>query len=671
MPDIQVPVDAWVEEEHPAINHGAGNVLGLSNIAAKHRRAYLYVRPPFDIGDTIISATLKLNTYGAWAGEQITAKRVTDLWIEDKVTWTNKPTVDATHQATATKTGTGEIDLDLTGMFGDVAGGGEYIGIELSVNGAANLWLTSAQYPDEALRPLLSIEWSLPLDVPNNLEPTGGFTVSNPKPVMEWDYGTDDEIRTQSQSWVQISDDETFATTDYDSGYQANTESNWDLALTAFGGLSTGVTYFWRVQVKDDTGRESGWSDVHEFVHDPLGTADIVYPDAATTDPANGDPYVSDTTPEIEHTLTGSVQEGVEILLVKVGEQEPDESDDVDADDPLEDPEPEPMWLDADEDEGLDGTDLDTDPPEVLWTYPRTPTPDTSFQVDPDLIDSAGIYQIQHLVHDQPTSAADRLALTNSPEHIETLRTFRYKRNGGPDPVDNLHVAKIGPGVLLTWNYTAGTGGFGGGPIDYFCLRLNGRETRQRLQPNDLRVAPGTNQFALYVWNLTPFKRHRLVIEAVDSRTVRGKTRRAHSKNNKRRYFTPRPVGIYLVDPQHDMMVKIRGADTPDLTYRETGTTYDIIGGEIPQRVIDSLGGYSGSVSGFVLGQGARNRFKRLKKRSTQHNLRLIFSDLNIPIRLEETSLSPSSEIPPGNRKYEVSFSFFQSGEVTWRKGTH
>jgi hypothetical protein len=665
MPDIQIPVDAWVEEEHPAANHGASNVLSLSNIASKRRNVYLYIKPPFEIGDTIRSpAILKLNTYGAWAGQQITAKRVTGLWIEDKVTWATKPTVDATHSASATKTGTGEIDLDLTAMMGDVAAGGDYIGIELSVNGSANLWLCSAQFPDETLRPLLAIEWSLPLDVPTNLEPTGGMAVSNPKPLMNWDYGTDDEVRTQSQSWVQVSTDPTFATTVYDSGWQANTQSDWDLSLTAFGGLSTGTTYYHRVQVKDDTGRESGWSDPHEFVYEPLGTTDITYPDAATTDPANGDPYVDDLTPEIEHAaVTGATQDSVEVVLVKVGEQDPDESDDVLPADPDEDPEPDPMFLDASDDEGLDGTDVETDPPEVIWTYPKSPTAATSVQVDPDLLDSAGIYEIQHRVYDQP-AAADRLELTNAPAHIETIRQFRYKRHGGPTPVTDLEVTKVGPGALLTWTYPTGL------VINYFALRIDGRERKHRIELGDVRVGT-SNTFQMYVWDLTPFQRHRIVIEAVDTETVRGKLRHVHSTGNKRRYVTPKPVGIYLIDPQQDLMVKIRGTDTPDLSFREVATTYDIIGGEIPQRVIDMLGGYQGSVSGFVLGQAARNRFKRLKKRSTRHNLRLAFSDLNFPIRLEETSLAPSSEIPPGTRKYECSFSFFQAGEVTWKKGSH
>lgn len=132
-----------------------------------------------------------------------------------------------------------------------------------------------------------------------------------------------------------------------------------------------------------------------------------------------------------------------------------------------------------------------------------------------------------------------------------------------------------------------------------------------------------------------------------------------HSDGNATAALTPNPKGILLVDPDDNTRVKISGTDAPDFSIREVGTTYDIIGSRIPVRITDSVGGYSGSVSGFLRGPTRRDSFLTLKGRLKA--LRLILSDINIEIRLEEvTGPSPRGDVADQDL-YDVSFSFFQT----------
>lgn len=658
MPEFRIPVDSYVEEALPTKNNADRVILGLSNIGGVNRRAYLYIAPPFAIGDTISAgAKLILRTYDDWTGQTITVKRVTAPWAERTINWNNKPAIDAAHLAvSAAINGIGtQVEIDISSLLQDVADGADYFGLELTVSGAVARFLASSSFPLEESRPYISLEWSLPIEAPDNLSPDGGFAVSTNKPYLDWDFSTDDEERAQAELNVQVDDDPAFAAPDFDSGWVAATVTGYDLATSAYGGAPAGVARYFRVRVKDDYGRVSEWSDPAEFVY--------VVPPGITLDnpPPGADPVVDDPTPDIEHTVDSGSQEAVELVLVKIGEGEPDDSDDVDADDPDEFPEDPPTAEELDDGEGLDGSEAleDVEPPEELWTLPRTPTAETAAAVPEDLLDRAGIYQIQHRVFD----AEDREALVNAPAAVETVRQFRYfPANVGIVPVDDLQIVAFGPMIELTWTYPVGE------VVNFWCLRVDGKERKHRITLEETRVG-ATQTFKHRIWGAEPYTRHKYVIEAV--KVVAGKHR--HSVGNKRRYMTTRPTGIYLCDPHADSMVRIRGIDAPDVDYYEVGTTFDVVGGDHPKRVVDALGGYRGSVGGdaFVLGAKNRNRFKRMKKRALDRSLRLVWSDINIPVTLEEAAVIPSADLPPGNRKFGVSFGFFQDGEITWRKGSH
>jgi hypothetical protein len=94
----------------------------------------------------------------------------------------------------------------------------------------------------------------------------------------------------------------------------------------------------------------------------------------------------------------------------------------------------------------------------------------------------------------------------------------------------------------------------------------------------------------------------------------------------------------------------------------ESGVTYDVVGSRAPIRIVDTIRGYEGSVSGSLLSKADRDTFLALKGRIT--TLQMIVSDLSIPVVLEEATAQPTQLA--GDRMYECAFGFFQVGSYTF-----
>lgn len=657
--------DAWVEKDLPAANHGQLAFLSVNGDATHTRYTYVFFQPPFPLdGEAVVSlALLHFFIYGAWTGSQnLTFERILEPWDENSVKWDNAPAVDATHAVVFNITGGASGDhkqVNIAPIMADVAAGAPFYGLRIKSSGTSNRAIVSAENGTETLRPYAELEWTVDSDEPIGLAPGGALAVSTNKPELSWMWGyadvQDDEVL-QAYSYIQIDDDPAFPSPEYDSGWQPNTLTSWALADTAYAGVPEGATRYWRIKVRDSAGNETEWSDPAEFVYVPAGDLTLNYP------PDDPDPVVNETTPDIDITLTDAAQESAELVLLQVDEQDPDESDDVEPADPDEDPEPDDVF--DDDAEGIDGLEanptegdpvLEQPPPLELWRFPKSLTGDSVFTIPENLIDSAGVYQIAVRNWD----AEPRDGISGDPGYLEVVRQFRYERpSSSIVPVTDLEVSKRGPMVELTWTYPEGE------VLNYFSLRINGREYKQRIEVQDVRV--GSSQtFTMKIWNLDPWKRHRIVIEAV--KLVSGKHH--HSKGNKRRYVTTKPIGAWLVDPSMDLAVKIRGLNPVDASWREIGTTYDIPGRPDPVRVMDSLGGFSGSVGNdaFVLGPKAADRFEKIKDRSQKRHMRLAWSRYNVPIRVEEGGLNPMSDTPPGTQQFAVEFGFYQVGEFPWK----
>ncbi len=650
-PVIPIGTDSWIEQQLPNAAHPNTAYLSVNGSGADGRKAYVFFKEPFQLDDVIDHAYLDLYAYGALAGT-LTAKRITEPWQQNLLTWNNQPAVSALNAASVSLTGltTGQrARLVLTAMMADVAAGAPFYGVELSLDAGTTTdkFFVSANNGTETLRPHLDIDWTSISEPPDNLSPGGGLAVSVDQPDLMWQWqaeGLLDEQPEQAYSQVQISTNDTFTAIVYDSGEQPNIQSSWAMSGTAYHAPTDGSSLFWRVRVRDTAGNLTDWSDYAEFVVVPLGAVTMANP------PAGVEPVVVDSlTPDIDWAVPFT-QESAEVIITKISEDAPDDSDDVLPTDPNEQPEPADIRpgdnIDGDVTNPAEGSPiLEQTPPEEVWRFPKALTAGTTVTVPEDILDRAGVYEVSV----QSTDDTMRDAINGDPGYSELKRQFVYRPAGGVTPVTDLWIEQVGPMIILHWTYAD--------VLNYFSLRVDGKEKRHRILPGDVRVGgAGSNTFELKWWHAKPFHRHKYVIEAVN--TVGGK--HVQSKGNKRRYWTVSTTGIWLCDPSKSMAVRIRGTDTPDMSFREVGNTYDIPGSKKPRRIIDSVGGYSGSVTGFVMGMKARNKIEEIKDRSRKREMRLIFSDYNIPVVLEEVSLAPSADLPPGNRQYPVTVNFFQ-----------
>lgn len=701
---LKASVDAFVDQTRPAGNYGQAAYLGVNGDAAATRKSYIFFPRPFPPNAYVGTATLTLTLATTFAGARtFTVKRVTTAWGENTITYSAVPTVTATNSASTVVTSGqagDQITFDVTAMMAAVSAGGAWYGVEVTVSGTGNLYLYAAEGPDQTRRAALDIDWSMLPEGAINLSPANGQAVSLDSPTLDWEFDTKDHsaIRRQAYSQVQRSTSSSFASPEYDSGQQANTQSNWDLSaiddsfslgtftvtiaspavFTATGhglivgdrvkftttgalptGLTAGTTYYvsavpgantfrvsatlggadvntsgtqsgthtlfrfgvpadatryWRVRLWDDKGQVSQWSDPVSFIRKTKGTLAITNP------PAPASNIVNETTPPITWSLTGRTQKAVELRLYQYS-----------------------------------GTT------KVLkWRLPKLVTSAVSYQIPNKLLRTSEQYNVAVYVWD----TIDRAFTPGDPDYVLLSRDFTYQRAGGITAITNLTATTggiLGPAVLLNCHRTA--------LPDYLCLLEDGIIVEDRIDPNTVLKSSGGGDFEFEFpwWGAKQGTSHTYEVEAVQNSAGILK----HSSGNDTKTVTPDATGVTLVDPAitsggvglsaSDVAVLVVGPDShaPGFTIGEEGTTYAPIGSRRKVRVVDSVGGYEGTISGQVQGSAARNKLLTLKGRSPKP-FRLILGDLNIEVELEEVSVSPRGDIP-NDALSDCSFAFYQT----------
>jgi hypothetical protein len=602
---IRSAVDAFVSEATPGQNNGDAARLRLNGGGGVTKYAYLFFPQPFPEGATVTSAILRLTLAGTWVGTRtLTAKRLTEAWKESRVSWNAKPAASGTNagSVSVSSAAAGDVvEIDVEAMLQDVAEGETWFGIRLEVSSGGDFLIHSSDAAQIEVWPELEIEWNEPPDPPTNLSPSGGFAVSVAKPVLTWRFRDTSEEGQQAHSRVQISTDETFASTDYDSNKQPNVNSSWDLSGTAYAGLSDGGSTYWRVKVWDDTGLESDWSDVVEMSRVSQGTLTITNPPAA---PNN---YVEETTPPIAWTLTGRTQEMARVIL----------------------------W------ELLPGDHI-----RELWRMPTTVTDETSVTIPKNLLFSGRTYRVRVETWDTESRQAtpgDRLQLREE-------REFTYERSGDPSPVSSLTAEVDGRKVTLTWERAT--------QPDYFSIREDGEEREQRVEPTDVFVS-GTS-YSLEWWRSAGGTEHTYEVEAV----VLDGGKLLHSDDNATVTAEPSQEGIALVDDSDitaPIVVEIWDDREPDIGIGETAETFYPVGSRKPVRIRESIRGFEGTVSGFIITKEERDSFLEMIREGSE--LRLLLADLNFPVVLGAAAPVPLAE---SKKRWDMSAEFMQVGEFTF-----
>jgi len=609
---VRSTVDTFVREDTPLKIFPNVARLNLGSPSGNTRRSFIFFSRPFPVGATVESAVLRVTLKEAWAGSHtIHARRIITKWISNWTRWENQPDTTATNAASEVVTGGvwGDVvEIDVSAMLQDVANGGAWYGIRLTLDGNDLLSLHSSDTPQgNAFWPQLDIDWSVPPPAPSRLQPSGGQVRGAEFPLLEWGYGVSggawensgwESGIDQASSQVQISTSTDFTTPEYDSTMVANTDSQWDLADTAYAGVPDGATRYWRVRIQNGSGINSPWSNVAEFARSEPGVLALVSPGVGGE--------VNDTTPPISWTLTGATQTAAQVTLYELN-----------------------WWGRV--------------PVYEIWRMPRRATDETSVTLPSGYIMSGREYRIRVRVWDD----ADRVGAGGDPAFQQVERDFIYVRDATPDPVDDLAVElqPQGPGVIVTWTDTV--------EPDFYSVRVDGEEVMPRLEPADVRVE-ATDNFMLNLYRLSPGTEQNIEIERVVSTGGEFK----HSDSDVVA-ITARAGMKYLVDETDnaDIVVRLLGKEPADLSVGETGETFNLVGSRIPVRIVDSQRGYEGTVIGTMEDTAMRREFRRMKDRNTV--VRYIQGTLNVPVILGEASVTPS----PDYDMHDLSVEIFQVGE--------
>jgi hypothetical protein len=617
-------VDAWIEQDIPAKNHGDAVKIRLRGAAtSKERRGLVFFPRPFPLGATILSAVLRVHLDGAWSGIQtLTIGRLTAPWKEGEVNWSNQPAVSATNLVVTTVVNgvdNQEVASTITAMMQDVSAGQPYYGLLLLLNVDSLRNLHSSDSPEAEYRPTLEITWAEPPAAPTNLRPSGGQVISVAKPVLAWEFEDRHTQDSQTASEIEISTTTDFTTPEYDSGKQANTDAQWDLAATAYGGVPAGATRYWRMRVWNEGDLVSPWSATESFKRVAQGTLTITSPAAA---PNN---FVEETTPPLSWTFTGATQEERRVILYRI---DPDD---------------------------LTLTEIYEWPREVT-TQTSVTVPDTAAvwsetKRGPPVLKTGETYQEKVTVWD----SEDRVGLAGDPAGVSATRNFTYQRSGIPAAVVVLTATASAtePKVRLHWER--------GAQPDYFALKVDGVEVLTRIDPDDVFVS-GTS-YEMDWWRSSGGVQHTYEIEAV----VLDGGKLKHSDGNATAAATTKVIGKWLVDDFKEPALTLQIADRQqtDLSIGDSGETLYPRGSRAPVRISDTPRGYEGSLAGTTIAAGDRDNFLTLKAR--QRELRYLQKSLNLPVRLGAVQLAPSSDNP--GEFYVVAAEIFQVDEFFSLKG--
>ena len=607
---LHTSTDSWVNQDAPGINHGPDRRFYLNGDASHTRLGYAYFSQPFPDGALILSATLELTLAAAFGSTTVvTAKRITEKWLESKINYTNRPAITATHSASDSVPSSSpaghKVQIDVTDMLQDVANGSAWYGVQISIDTSGNKYLWASDAPNDA-GPQLTIEWRTVPDAVTDLRPADGAVVSTVTPVVSWTFRDVDGSSDQEKSQVQVSTDpDDFTSPLYDSGLVANTDWAWELGGTL---LDDGTVYYWRVRVQDSNGNTSPYSAVQSLSVTPKGTLSVTSPSST----------VDETTPPVTWSLSGATQEAYRIILTDNFAVH----------------------------FGRNGSHIAFIAPAVVWDTGRVLSTATTVHVPAGLIqgDDPNGYTLELRVWDD----SDRVATPAEPAFVSDTVTFEWVP-GGPSAVGSLTAVDDEVAVELTWTRST--------EPDYFALRVDGDippgvdvngQTWDRLLPADYLVSGTTYRLDWY--GADPGIEHTYEVMAV----VNNAGKFQHSTGNPTATHTTNPLGMWLVDLTAGTRVQIMDTADPSGQWSigEESTTYYPIGRRDPVRITTSIRGYEGSIGGRLeLGTDGvtsaetfRNRLEAMRGAGSSHDLRLIVHGYNLPVQLSGVTIAP---IPP------------------------
>jgi hypothetical protein len=598
-------IDARVSEEFPAKNFAEAKQLWVSNATGAQSLAFLYFNRSFPRGATIMSATLRLYTKGAWnTTPTITLRRVSEPWKVKRLTYNNMPTVFPAEISKSQSSAADEDEwaFDVSTMLQNVADSGGWFGVRIATNSTT----PKAFYSSNAVgdrRPTLEVTWSRAPQEPTELSPSGDRSISIAKPILRCDF-TDHMGSTQMQAiHVQIDPEANWGSPSFDSGVVAATEPELDLATTSYPGLGpAGNPTRWRVRVQDGAGLWSPWSDPAWFRRDVKGTLNINNPAAAPND------FVAEWTPPITWTLTGETQKAWQVFVTP-----------------------------------------DDDRTDVLHDTGRTRGTDNSHTLPSGVIEDDERYRVHVRVWD----AKDREHTPGDPPWTHAEQSFVFREDATVNPVTQLAAENLlpRPWVELTWQRSTAP--------DRFVVKRDGRVIDDDVDPADSNV--GDTNYRFVDKEAKPYRHHTWAVQSVVNRKTSG--------NNPSVGLQTTQQGIWLHEPERDIDVFIQGKDDAQLTMGEEATTHYPLGSKHGVRITQSLRGFEGTVTGRLaaaFGYGVEQWENNLLSIKERPGRVCVLSMANESIRcvVHNITTAPTPTVPITKA---VSFEFFEVGRLSFK----
>lgn len=297
--------DTYTRKSHLDSNYVDSNKMRLQ-IGVMN--GYLYFPRPVPLGATVLSATLRVQSYAITGSgsRRVSVQRTGERVAYSRMTWRSMPERFGSSIG-PTKTGplpNGEVwEIDVTEHIQSVADGERWTGWRIIADDDVPTIIHSC---DSSRPPELEVTYSDAPDAPDDLVPSGGLVAATPKPVLRFSYIDVGGDTTLANVHVQIDPSGNFDAPAWDSGPVPASLPELDLRDTTFPGVPTGETRYWRVRVQDGAGLWSEWSDDTTFTYQPRGTVTVTSPTA---------PEFSDADPTVAWTFEGATQQSYEIRV--------------------------------------------------------------------------------------------------------------------------------------------------------------------------------------------------------------------------------------------------------------------------------------------------------------------------------------------------------------------
>jgi len=114
---VTANADSWVNQASPGATAGADSVLKVtSKTPNQNTRAFVkFNLPAIPAGCAVAFAKLRLNNKSPVSGRTLNAAAASGAWTENAITWTNQPTVAATHQSATVPAAAAYMEWSVTG----------------------------------------------------------------------------------------------------------------------------------------------------------------------------------------------------------------------------------------------------------------------------------------------------------------------------------------------------------------------------------------------------------------------------------------------------------------------------------------------------------------------------------------------------------------------------